>query len=232
MRNKIGKIARIVAIILLGMTVAMNLLGGIGTSCAAFSNNVGYRMAFKELMDYRWLYQALVITTILIGLAGVRGLVKLVIGGPKVYRDALIILLIGCVLAGVHYYASMMLRGKAAPTNVKFFINIFTLVVFLVFKAPGIRNKVNFTSPGGKNETNSAVGVTAIVIGTIFLTVFQWAGPSHTFFQENWTYVFYAPLVIVGTALTLLGSGLIGREVLDILSQNIRVPKLRPFESN
>ena len=229
--NKTGKILRIAAIILFGMAVAMNLLGGIGTSCAAFSNNVGYRMAFKELMDYRWLYQALVITTTLLGLAGIWGLVKLVRGGPKVYRDVLIILVIGCILGGVHYFASMALRGKAAPANVKFYINIFALVVFFLFKAPGIRELVNFTSPGGKNETNSAAGLAAIMAGVLTLTVFHWAGPSHTFFQQNWTYVFYVPLVAAGTALILWGSSLIGRVILGILSQEIRTPELRPSES-
>jgi hypothetical protein len=228
--DKTGKILRIVAIILFGMAVAMNLLGGIGTSCAAFSNNVGYRMAFKELMDYRWLYQILVVTTTLLGLAGIWGLVQLVRGGPKVFRDALIILVIGCVLGGVHYFASMALRGKAAPANVKFYINIFTLIVFLILLAPGIRNKVNFTGPGGKNETNSAAGIAAIIAGALTLTVFHWAGPSHTFFQENWTYVFYVPLVTAGTALILWGIGRIGRVILDILSQEISVSKLEPSE--
>lgn len=228
--NKTGKILRIVAIILFGMAVAMNLLGGIGTSCAAFSDNVGYRMAFKELMDYRWLYQILVVTTTLLGLAGIWGLVKLVRGGPKVYRDVLIILAIGCILGGVHYFASMALRGKAAPANVKFYINIFALVVFLLLKAPGIRELVNFTSPGGKNETNSAAGLAAVIAGALTLTVFHWAGPSHTFYQENWTYVFYVPLVTVGTALILWGLARIGRVIMDILSQEVKVPELAPFE--
>jgi hypothetical protein len=96
--NKTGKIIRIVAIIMLGLTAAMNLLGGIGTTCAAFSNNVGYRMAFKELMDYRWLYQILVVTTILIGIAGIWAMVRLIRGGTTVYRDAVIVLVIGSLL--------------------------------------------------------------------------------------------------------------------------------------
>ena len=69
MKN-IEKPTRIAAIVLVGLTAAMNLLGGVGTTCAAFSSNVGYRLAFKELMDYRWIYQILVVTTILIGIAG------------------------------------------------------------------------------------------------------------------------------------------------------------------
>jgi hypothetical protein len=225
--DKTGKILRILAIIFLGMTAAMNLLGGIGTTCAAFSDNVGYRMAFKELMDYRWLYQILVVTTILVGLAGIWGLIRLVRGSPNVYRDVLIILVVGCILAGVHYYASMTLRGKAAPANVKFYINILTLIVFLVFKLPGLREKVNFSSPGGKNESNTAGGITAIMAGTLMLTVFHWAGPSHTYFQQNWTYVFYVPLVVVGTALTLWGVLLIGRAVRDSLTPQVKVARLK-----
>lgn len=228
MMDKTGKILRVIGIILLGMTAAMNLLGGIGTSCAAFSNNVGYRLAFKELMDYRWLYQALVVTTTLIGLAGIWGLVQLVRGDSKAYRNVLIILVVGTILAGIQYFASMALRGKAAPANVKFYINIFTLIVFLLFKAPGIRDKVNFTSAGGKNEINTAAGVTAIIVGLLMLTVFYWAGPSHTFFQENWTYVLYVPLVTAGTVLTLLGCILILRVILDILSPQIKLAKLKP----
>ena len=225
--DKTGKIIRILAIIFLGMTAAMNLLGGIGTTCAAFSDNVGYRMAFKELMDYRWLYQILVVTTILVGLAGIWGLIRLVRGSPNVYRDILIILVVGCILAGIHYYASMTLRGKAAPANVKFYINILTLIVFLVFKLPGLREKVNFSSPGGKNETDTAGGITAIMAGTLMLTVFHWAGPSHTYFQQNWTYVFYVPLVVVGTALTLWGVLLIGRAVRDSLNPQVKVARLK-----
>lgn len=225
--DKTGKILRIAAIVLLGLTAAMNLLGGIGTTCAAFSSNVGYRLAFKEIMDYRWLYQVFVVTTILVGLAGVWGLIQLVRGGPKVYRDILIILVVGSLLAGVHYFTSMALRGKAAPANVKFYINIFTLIVFLLFKLPGIREKVDFTKGGGKNETTAAVGVSAIATGALILSVFHWAGPSHTFFGENWTYVFFAPLVGVGAVLALWGLYLIGKVLASILASQPEPARLK-----
>lgn len=229
--DKTGRITRILAILLLGMTAAMNLLGGIGTSCVAFSSNVGYRLAFKELMDYRWLYQVLVVATILIGLAGIWGLVRLARGGAKVYRDVLIILVVGCLLAGVHYFASLVLRGKAAPANVKFYLNAFTLIVFLLFRLSGIREKVNFTRAGGKDETSAATGMAAIVAGALTLTVFQWAGPSHTILRENWTCEFYVPLVAVGAASALWGCARIGRVVLNILSREITIPKFEPSES-
>jgi hypothetical protein len=231
MANRTGKIIRVLAIILMGLTATMNLLGGIGTTCAAFSNNIGYRMAFKELMDYRWLYQALVVTTILIALAGIWATVQLVRGGPRVYRDVLVILLIGTVLAGVHYFASLTLRGKAAPANVKFYLNIFTLAVFVLFRASRIWDKTNFSSPGGKTEVHTATGLTAIISGGLLLTVFQWAGPSHTFFNENWTYVFEKPLVIAGAALVVLGAGLLGHVFWEVIARQVPQPVLRPLES-
>jgi hypothetical protein len=36
MNSRIGKALRIIAVILMGLNAAMNLLGGIGTVCAAF----------------------------------------------------------------------------------------------------------------------------------------------------------------------------------------------------
>lgn len=229
--SKTGKIIRIVAIVLMGLTAAMNLLGGIGTSCVAFSSNVGFRMAFKELMDYRWLYQLFVVTTILIGIAGIWATVRLVRGGPKVYRDALIVLGLGTLLAGTHYFVSLSLRGEAAPANVKFYLNLLTLLLFLALMIPGLREKVNFAEPGGKNEANAAVGVAAITAGALALTVFQWAGPSHTVSQVNWTYEFFWPLVIIGTALTIWGISRIGRVIRVILSQEIKAPELQTGES-
>ena len=225
--DKTGKIIRIVAIILFGMSAAMNLLGGVGTTCVAFSNNRGYRLAFIELKDYRWLYQIFVVTTILIGLAGIWGLIKLVRGGKKVYRNSLLILFLASIITGIHFAASYILReGEAAPANVVFFINLLTLIVFLLFLVPGIRSKVDFSSPGGKNETSAAGGVAAIMAGALTLSVFHWAGPSHTFFQQNWTYVFYVPLVVVGTSLVLWGMVLIGKVVRNIFVPPVKTPSL------
>ncbi len=204
--EKSGKIMRVAAIIFMGLTAAMNVLGGAGTTCAAFSSSVAYRMAFKAILDYRWLYQGLVITTVLIGLVGIWATIKLVRGGPTVYRSALIVLIIGTILGGVQFYASWTLRGKATPANVKFYINAFTLLFFLVLKAPGIRDKVDFSAPGNdKAEKATVAGMAAIVAGSVVLTVFTWAGPSHTFNGENWVYVFYTPLMVSGTLLILGG---------------------------
>ena len=230
--DKSGKAFRITAIIFMGLTAAMNLLGGSGTSCAAFSNNVGYRMAFKEIMDYRWVYQGLVITTVAIGLVGIWATIKLVRGGPTVYRNALYVLIIGSLLGGVQFYASMTLRGAATPANVKFFTNVFTLIVFLLLKVPGIREKVDFSEPGNeKSEKASVGGMAAILAGIVILTVFTWAGPSHTFYGENWVYVFYTPLMVSGTMLVTGGIAALMWGAKEMFSQEVGQPKLELSES-
>ena len=210
---------KVVAIILLGMTAAMNLLGGAGTYCAAFSSNVGYRMAFKAIMDYRWIYQIVMVLTIPTGIAGVMALVNLIKGKPKVYRFIMIVLIIGTILGGIQFVASTILRGKATPANVKFFTNLATLVFFLIMGLPGIKDKIDFSEPSDKSEMNSAGGLVAFLAGITTLTIFAWAGPSHTFFGENWVFVFEWPLVVIGTALILGGFLVVLREVLKRASK-------------
>ncbi len=212
------KVLRISAIIMMGMTAAMNIFGGAGTYCAAFSNNIGYRMAFKALMDYRWLYQIVMVTTVLTGIAGVMALIKLIRGKPGVYRFTMIVLGIGTVLGGTQFFASLILRGAATPANVKFFINLATLLLFLSFLLPGIKDKVDFSQPMEKAEKDSTAGIVSILVGITALTIFAWAGPSHTYFGENWVYVLEIPLLVVGTTLIVGGFITVLRAMLNIFS--------------
>ncbi len=214
-----AKILRVIAILLLGMTAGINLLGGAGTFCAAFSNNVGYRMAFKDIMDYRWLYQVVMVLTIPTGIAGVLALVKLIRGKSGAFKFSMIVLIIGTILGGTQFIASMVLRGKATPANVKFFTNIATLVYFAVLQIPGIRKMLEDSGPVDKSETNAAGGLVAFLAGLLTLTVFFWAGPSHTFFGENWTFVFETPLVVMGTVLLVGGFLIVLREILRYMSR-------------
>jgi len=225
-----SKILKVLAIILLGMTAAMNLLGGAGTYCAAFSNNVGYRMAFKAIMDYRWLYQIVMVTTIFTGIAGVMALLNLLKGKSGVYRFTMIVLIIGTILGGTQFFASMALRGKATPANVKFFTNLVTLIYFLILGLPGIKDKVDFSNPSDKSEMNSAGGLVAFLAGITTLTIFAWAGPSHTFFGENWVFVFEWPLVVIGTVLIVGGFLVVLREMLNHLTQKAAIQEKKIVE--
>ncbi len=203
MNQKQAKVLRIIVIIFMGLTAAMNILGGIGTVCAAFLTKDYPPM--WALYDYQWLYQTLMITTILIGIVGVWGTVKLVYGGSSVYRKAVIILVIGTILAGIQFYASMVLRGEAVPTNIKFYTNALTLIVYLFLRAPNIRDRVDFSKPGDKSDKAAAGGMAAFVSGIVMLTIFEWAGPSHTYMGVNWIDVLKAPLNVGGAILVIGG---------------------------
>ena len=219
------KVLRISAIIMMGMTAAMNIFGGAGTYCAAFSNDIGYRMAFIALKDYRWLYQIVMVTTVLTGIAGVMALIKLIRGKPGVYRFTMIVLGIGTVLGGTQFFASLILRGAATPANVKFFINLATLLLFLSFLLPGIKDKVDFSQPMEKAEKDSTAGIVSILVGITALTIFAWAGPSHTYFGENWVYVLEIPLLVVGTTLIVGGFITVLRAMLNIFSDQAAITR-------
>jgi hypothetical protein len=68
MNNNSSKAIRGTAISLMALKAAFNILGGIGTTCAAFLTEQFESMA--AILDYQWLYQGFVIVTIAIGLAG------------------------------------------------------------------------------------------------------------------------------------------------------------------
>ena len=68
-----SKTLKIVAIIFFALTASMNLLGGIGTTCAAFIDKFS---SVLGVLDYQWLYQIFVVTTVLLGIAGIWATVK------------------------------------------------------------------------------------------------------------------------------------------------------------
>ena len=201
MESKPNKGLKITAIIFMAMTAAMNLLGGAGTVCAAFLTKKFPPM--WDLLDYQWLYQTLMITTILTGIAGIWITIKLVRGGADVYRNTLIILLIGSVLGLTQYIASQVIRGASAPANVKFFTNFVTLLIFLALRLPGIREKVDFTT--GTSSKGTTGGLAAFVAGTVILSTFVWAAPTHVYMGDNWLMVLELPMLISGSLLTCGG---------------------------
>jgi hypothetical protein len=230
MNDKTGKVLRTVGIIFFGLATAMNLLGGIGTSCAAFFTKQypPYWALIKE--DKQLLYQGLVITTVLIGIIGIWVTVQLIRGKKTAFRNALIVLVIGTILAGIQYYYSMQLFGKAAPANVKFFSNVITLILFLIFLIPGVRERVNFSKNGGSTDGNTAGGLAAIMAGTILLTTPIWAGPSHSYQGANWVELLEVPLYISGILLTGGGLALLMRVTVDVVRQELALVDVREVE--
>lgn len=218
MNTKMGKVFKIVAIIFMAMTAAMNLLGGAGTVCAAFLTKQFPPM--WPLLDYQWLYQFLMITTILTGIAGIWATIKLIRGGTNAYRNTMIVLGIGTVLSATQYTASMLIRGAAAPANVKFLTNFVTLLIFLLFKLPGLRDKVDFTRDTGSKGTSG--GLAAFVAGTLILSAFAWVPPqAHTFQGENWVLVLEIPMMISGFSLVFGGLTALIRALVSSFNQGI-----------
>ncbi|MBN2556827.1 MAG: hypothetical protein JXA97_12880 [Anaerolineales bacterium] len=203
MNNAFGKIMRVLAIIFMGITAAMNILGGTGTVCAAFLTENFPSMS--AILGHEWIYQILMVLTVGLGLGGVWATILLIRSKEHSYRNALLLLAAGALLGGIHYYTSLTLRGKAVPANMKFYVNVFTLLIFLLLRLPGIRNRVRFTKADGSGEF--AGGLTALITGLLVLTTAQWVGASHMSGGTNWVLVLREPLIGVGTALLMLGLG-------------------------
>ena len=227
MNNILGKILRIVAIVFMGLTAVMNILGGAGTTCAAFLTQDYPSYLVLVQLNVQWLWQSFVVLTILIGLAGVWSVVQLVRGKSSAYRFAVIVLALGTVVNGIHVFASKQYLGNIMPVVMVFYANLITLVLFLVLGIPGLRERVNFAKSSDSSDNEMAAGLTAIVAGIVTLTTAIWVGPSHMFQGENWVDVLGLPLNIAGTILTLGGFFLVTRVSLQLFSKEVQAVKLK-----
>ena len=223
MEKKKGTVLRTIAIVLMGATAAMNIVGGIGTVCAAFLTR-DFPMLWS-LYDYRWLYQILMILTIIIGVTGVWLTITLNRGRKNTFRNSLILLAVGTLIAGVHVYASMSLRGKAIPANFKLYANLATLGLFLVLLIPKFRAQVGFNREGDSPTSDVAAGLAAILCGTLVLTTNIWVGNSHIFDGHNWVEVLTIPLLVSGTALVLIGAGSLMKLLLRRIGSYLPEPR-------
>ncbi|KAA3646513.1 MAG: hypothetical protein DWQ07_09890 [Chloroflexi bacterium] len=203
----LGKILRVVGIILLGLTAAFHLLGGIGTACVALGAENYDSMV--GIAPFKWLYQFFVLATIAVAVYAIRCTIAFARSKEKSYRDALVILVIGAVLSGVHVVSSQILRGASMPNDARLYMNILTLVVFLVFNIPAIREAMALGLATGGGTAGTGLGVAAIIMGISTLTVQIWAGPTHTFGGVNFADVWHTQLALAGWGLILLGVGLV-----------------------
>jgi lysylphosphatidylglycerol synthetase-like protein (DUF2156 family) len=202
------KAVRIVAIVLVALTAIVNVVGGAGTSCAAFTPDKFDSM--KALIPLQWLYQLLVVTVIAAGLAGAWTTYTLARAQKNSYVAALVVVLVGMVLAIVQMTASRALRGKSMPTDLRLYVSIVTLLVLLVLRWPGIWQKSGLGgTASGSGSWTAPTGTAAIVMGLTVLTVPVWVGQSHTFDGFNWVYAWDWQLLLSGALLVLSGIGLL-----------------------
>ena len=204
------KIVRVIAIVLAALTAVVNVVGGAGTYCAAFTPEKYDSM--KALIPLQWLYQILVFTVVGVGLAGAWSTYSLARAQKNSYGAALTILIVGVALAVVQMAASRSLRGKSMPTDLRLYVGGLTLIVFLLLRLPGIWQA---SGMGGSADRSGAwqapTGVASIVMGLTVLTMPLWVGNSHTFDGFNWVYAWDWQLLLIGGALLLGGAALLSR---------------------
>ncbi len=198
-----GKFLRIVAIVLMGLNAVHTLIGAIGSICISwFPEN------FESLVviaPYKGIYQVATIFTFVaafIGLAATYGLIR---GRRWAYNAAAGALLLGLATAGTKMYFSNMLRGSTAPTNMRFYFTIFTLLFFFLLKVPGIREKIDSGKSGGDGSSGAAAGLAMILGGLLTLTTPIWAGASHTMDGYNLVLLLRVPLILGGSIMIFGG---------------------------
>jgi hypothetical protein len=101
LNDRTGKVLRTMGITFFALAIILNLLGGIGTSCAAFLTKQYPPFSALIYENMQWLYQGLVVTTVLIALVGIWVLIDLIRRKEKAFRNALIVLVVGTILAGI-----------------------------------------------------------------------------------------------------------------------------------
>ncbi len=201
-----AKFLRFIGILFMSLTAAFTLLGGAGTSCAALKPTNWESMA--PLAPFQWLYILYVILTVAIGVLGVRAVVLLIKGHTKGYKAALIALVSGVVIGAIHMATSRALRGSSMPVDAVVYMTVLTLVIFLLFRIPGIWKGVDF-SKAPKKENKKSGGAAAIVVAALILTIQFWMAPTHTWGGINYADAFNATMTLCGIAILLSGIALL-----------------------
>ncbi|HAX71554.1 MAG TPA: hypothetical protein PK152_01290 [Anaerolineales bacterium] len=217
----VAKFLRFIGIVLMALTGGFTLLGGIGTSCAAF-NPTGFGESMAPLAKLQWLYVLFVLIGIVIGVYGIRATIMLIKGSDKSYRNALYTLIAGVVVGFIHIYVSRMLRGKSMPVDAVVYTTLLTMIIFLLFRIPYLWNGLNFNK-GSDKTSHIAGGSAAILLGLFTLTIQYTMASTHTWGGINFANAFNTTMLTVGSVLVLSGAGYL------IRFKNIRMIRPNPF---
>ena len=205
----LAKFLRFIGIALMGLTAAFTLLGGAGTTCVAI-NPTGFGESMAPLAKFQWLYVLFVLAGVAIGVWGIRATIKLVRGTSDSYLTSIKALVAGAAVGGLHIYMSRMLRGKSMPVDAVVYTTILTLVVFLIFRIPGIWRGVNFDKGFNNGNTGGlAASITLILVGVSVLALPFMMTETHTFVAGgiNWAATWSLPLNLIGFLLIVDGLG-------------------------
>ncbi len=200
-----AKLLRIIGIVLMSLTAAFTLMGGAGTSCVTL-NPKGWGPKFAAIAPYQWLWILFVLIGIAAGVMGIRAVVLLVKGKKNAYRYALIALLIGTAINAIHLFASLTIIDMTMPVGAVLGTNVITLIIFLIFRIPGIWAGVNFEKPEGDDKTGkNASAIAMAATGLLTLTIQFLMAPTHTIGGINYADVWHVTLSLIGSGLILAG---------------------------
>jgi hypothetical protein len=210
----LGKILRVVAIILLGLTAAFNLMGGAGSSCIALAaENFGDKWA--AIIPYKWLYQLLIVATLAATIYGITALIRLIRGRKGSYNQTILSLVLVIIPTLIQIIASRSLRGASQPNDMRLYFTIFTLIVLLILRIPAIFQQTGFERAAKGGAGSAAGGLAAFSMGLLALSVQFWAGPTHTWSGINYADAWHVQIAGIGWLLTAGGIFLLGRAALS-----------------
>lgn len=199
-----SRILKGIAISLFSITVLFTIIGAAGTVCIAVGAE-NYE-SLKMLTPYKWLYQIFVVTKFAAGFWGLHVVYTLFKGREKAYRNSIIVLVIGLLVASAQMVTSKILRGSTMPVDIRFYITLVTLIFFILLKLPFIWARVDFTLFKKDKSKVTVAGITMLIAGMITIATPIWASSSHiTTTGFNLVNVLAVPLFYSGVALILLG---------------------------
>ena len=205
------KSLRFIGILFMGITAAVTLLGGVGTTCVALDATKYDSM--KAIANYQWLYIAYVVIGVALGVLGIQATIQLILAKKGAEKSALWILVSGVVIGVIHILTSRALRGSSLPVDGVVYINVLSLVIFLLFQLPKVREMSLFKTETADDAT-AAGGMTAFVAGLLVLSVQMWAGPTHLLEGINYADTFHNAMLGIGSILVLGGLALVSKALL------------------
>lgn len=207
------KFLRFIGIMFMGISAAVTLLGGVGTTCVAL--NAAAYDSMKAIANYQWLYIAYVLIGVALGVLGIRATVQLVRAKKGAEKSALIILAASVVIGVIHIFTSRALRGSSMPVDGVVYINVIALVIFLLFQIPKVKEMSLFDQETADDAAASG-GLVAFMAGVLVLSVQMWAGPTHLLDGINYADAFHNALLGIGSVLVVFGLALISKALLYV----------------
>lgn len=224
-----AKILRILGIIFMGITAVFTLMAGIGTTCVAFAAEK-FSASMALIAPYKWLYILFVIFTTAVGVMMIRATIMIIKSKDGAYRYALLTLILGIVIGLIHIFASRAIRGKSMPTDGVVYMNVLTLILFLIFRIPALWKEIDFSKPGGKGAKTMGAAFTLILSGVAVLSAPLWGAATHTFIPggTNWANAWPFQMNLIGTLLCLSGIGFLFSPLFTKISERISQREVLP----